>query len=709
MKSFKKKMVGVLSLIFLSFTSMTVAYASDENTSHLLLEKSNIEITKGQVYDLSTDDSANAIKALTEGTIVIQYTSTGDNQYQSLFSVSNSTAGNENRHFHIYITPSGTLGMELRNTDSVFKYTMSRAEALRVLYKGSNAKNTIAFKADSSTGDYKLFANGELISTLNKSDFKFFNNITNLDKVSLGGTIRSGAVTYPFGGTIHDYKIYSNVLSDSELKSMTSETTYGTKIFNDEDTTNSNYFRIPSLLTLKSGTIVSAIDARFGGTHDSKSNIDTAFSKSLDGGATWSNPTLPLYFDDYASQKTDWPTDAAGRDLQISGSASFIDPVMVENSNTGRIFLFADAMPAGIGSSNATIGSGYKEINGQKYLKLRWYQDGSTVYNYTVRENGAIYDDRTNQPTEYTMNSNYEVLQNGTPLTVKQYQVRIENNTLTEEKTDKSVNMNVFYKDSYFKVLPTNYLAMKYSDDEGETWSSMVLLNTLKADSEKLLITGPGVGIQIKNGENKGRLVVPIYTITRAGFGVVYSDDNGITWNLSQGPNEGTAATAEAQVVEMPDGSLKVFERTGSGKIAMCTSLDGGVTWGNRVLIPEIVGTSYGTQVSAISYSKTIDGKPAIILSTPNSTNGRKDGRIRIGLITDTGASGFDKYRIDWSYNFAVDGADVGYSYSCLAELPDGNIGVLYEKYDSWSRSELHLKNVISYEEYTIDQLKNLN
>lgn len=707
MKNFKKKMVGILSLVFLFFTSMTVVHASDENTPHLILEKSNIEITKGQVYDLSSDDNINAIKSLTEGTIVIQYTSTCDNQYQSLFSVSNSTAGNENRHFHIYITPSGTLGMELRNTDSVFKYTMSRAEALRVLYKGSNAKNTIAFKADSSTGDYKLFTNGELISTLKKSDFKFFNDITNLDKISLGGTIRAGAVNYPFGGTIYDCKIYNNVLSDNELKSITSETNYGIKIFNDEDTTNSNYFRIPSLLTLKSGTIVSAIDARYGGTHDSKSNIDTAFSKSLDEGATWSNPILPLYFDDYASQKTDWPTDSTGRDLQINGSASFIDPVMVENAETGRIFLFADAMPAGIGSSNATIGSGYKEINGQKYLKLRWYQDGSNIYNYTVRENGTIYDDTTGQPTEYTINSDYEVLQNGIPFTVKQYQVRIENNTLIEEKTDKDVNMNVFYKDSYFKVLPTSYLAMKYSDDEGETWSPMALLNTLKSDSEKLLITGPGVGIQIKNGENKGRLVVPIYTITSAGFGIIYSDDNGITWEISHGPNEGTAATAESQVVEMPDGSLKIFERTGSGKIAMCTSLDGGETWENRVLIPEIVSTSYGTQVSAISYSKTIDEKQAIILSTPNSTTGRKDGRIRIGLITDTGVTGVDKYKVDWTYDFAVDGTDVGYSYSCLTELPNGNIGVLYEKYDSWSRSELHLKNVISYEEYTIDELKN--
>lgn len=57
-------------------------------------------------------------------------------------------------------------------------------------------------------------------------------------------------------------------------------------------------------------------------------------------------------------------------------------------------------------------------------------------------------------------------------------------------------------------------------------------------------------------------------------------------------------------------------------------------------------------------------------------------------------------------YCYSVDTPQMGYSYSCLTELPDGKVGLLYEKYDSWSRNELHLKNILKYEKFTIDELK---
>ena len=97
-------------------------------------------ITEGTVYDLTSDSAADTILNLTDGTVVIRYTSSSTQKYQSLFSVSNSTTGNENRHFHIYVTPSGVLGMELRNTDSVFKYTMSASGAVT-----HGSENIIAF------------------------------------------------------------------------------------------------------------------------------------------------------------------------------------------------------------------------------------------------------------------------------------------------------------------------------------------------------------------------------------------------------------------------------------------------------------------------------------------------------------------------------------------------------------------------------------
>lgn len=604
--------------------------------------KDNVSVSAGSVVDLTSE--ASGVLGMTEGTILVRYTSTSSNAYQSLFSVSNSTSGNQDRHFHLYVTPGGVLGFELRNTDAVMKYTGSRASAVRVSYLEEPAVNTVAFRADAGAGTYTLFANGQKLTTVSVNDFKFFTDITGANTVSLGGTLRNGAVSYPFGGTIAHFEITSTVLSDEELIAATDDTTYGSLIFSDSDTTLSNYFRIPSLLTLESGTVVAAADARYGGTHDSKSNIDTAFSRSTDGGVTWSDPILPLCFDDYAAQRVDWPTEVGLRDLQIQGSASFIDPVMVQDAESGRLFLFADVMPAGIGSSNASVGNGYKTIDGQQYLKLRWHEDGSNAYNYSVRENGVIYNDTTNQPTEYTMNADFELLKNGTPLTVKQYSVSFSGSQLLETPTDVDVAMNVFYKDSYFKVFPTAYLGMTYSDDGGNTW------------------------------------------------------------NYAAADNFSSGATAEAQIVEMPNGMLIAYVRTSSGYIAERRSVDGGVTWTAGTPVSGVSTTSYGTQMSVLRYSGLVDGKPAIIMSTPNSTSGRNTGVLRVGLITDTGAEGVDRYTIDWAYTYTVDGS-VGYSYSCLAELPDGKIGLLYEKYDSWSRDQLHMKNVLPFETYTISQL----
>lgn len=674
---------------------------------NILLDKSDISITSGSKYDLSSESSATQIKTLDEGTILISYTSTSTAGIQTLFSIGNSTSGNANRHFHVYITNTGLLGMELRNTDTEFKYTLNRPASLQGKYHGENAVNTVAFKADKTSGSYKLFANGELVATLDSSSYKFVNDITGVDNIALGATARSGSNAYPFGGMIHNVKVYDGPLSDEALIQATAVTTYGTKVFHSDDSTNANYYRIPAMLTLKSGTVVSSIDARYGGTHDARSNIDIAFSKSLDGGETWSQPSLPLVFDDYEAQAVEWPRDAVGKNVQISKSAAFIDSVLMQDSDSGRLFLFADAFPSGIGFNNSQAGSGFKEINGNKYIKLRKTGDAANTYNYSIRENGVIYDDLKNIPTDYSVDGDYRIKQNGVYLTQKQYRVYFQGTTLIEEKTNTDINMSVFYEDSLFRVLSTNYLVMKYSDDEGETWSDMHLLGKFRDPSQRNVLFGPGIGTQIKNGPYAGRMLVSAYNSISGDYGYLYSDDNGENWDFVNTSLGGSGNFAEAQIVEFPNGDLRTYMRTNVGKIGYITSVDGGMTWNSTSYIPDINVVSYGTQLAVINYSQQIDGKDAIIMSTPTTTNGRRAGKILIGLITDTGLSGYDKYSVNWTYEYEIDYATYGFSYSSLTELPNHDIGILYEKYDSWSRDELHLKNVMRYESYTIDELTN--
>lgn len=673
-----------------------------------VFRKEDQKIAVGSPVELSTKDYAEKLMKLEEGTILVHYTSTSDQAIQSLFSVSNAKAGHENRHFHVYIRPEGVLGCEIRN-ESAMNYGFKAANAVKADYKGKPAENIIALQADKEKGTYQLFANGEKVLTVDAAalgGYRFISEITGLDTVSLGATKRGGINKYTFGGNIHKIEVYETPLTDEELIEETKKTAYPElqQIFHKNDGTGANYYRIPALLTLKSGTVISAADARFGGTHDSPNNIDIAVARSEDGGKNWSKPELPFHYEDYEDNTLEIPV---GTQTRVNQSASFIDPVLLQDEETERVFLISDAMAAGYGSPQAVTGSGYKEIQGKKYLKLQ--KAGETDYNYTVRENGVIYNDTTNQPTEYSLNSNFEILKDNVLQTVKQKSSRFDptngSGQLVTDETDKDVPMNIMYADAVFKALPTTWLYMKYSDDDGKTWSDPILLNGMvKAEDSRVLVTGPGRGMQIKNGEYKGRLIVPVYDTAQSG--IIYSDDHGATWNYAKGPSTKKAAMSESQIVEMPDGTLRVYARSTGSKIAEAVSLDGGKTWTEAAYVPGMTQPGWGSQLSVIRYGGLIEGKPALIMSTPAGVgNYRRDGRVKIGLITDTGKEGSEKYKIDWTYDYSVDSKNAGFAYSCLSELPNHQIGLMYEKYDSYNPAELHSQDIMKYEELSLSEL----
>ena len=123
---------------------------------------------------------------------------------------------------------------------------------------------------------------------------------------------------------------------------------------------------------------------------------------------------------------------------------------------------------------------------------------GESDYNYTIRENGVIYNDTTNSATEYSVNGNYELYKNGVALTVKQKSASYNGSSIVVSTTNKDVKMNVFYDSADFVVLPTTWLCMKYSDDDGDTWSDPIFLNgQVKNDPERIMIVGPGRGTQL--------------------------------------------------------------------------------------------------------------------------------------------------------------------------------------------------------------------
>lgn len=127
------------------------------------------------------------------------------------------------------------------------------------------------------------------------------------------------------------------------------------------------------------------------------------------------------------------------------------------------------------------------------------------------------------------------------------------------------------------------------SNDHGVTWSRPIeITSTTKDPSWTWYATGPGVGIQIKNGPHKGRLVIPCdhnyddegEKKHLSGSHAIYSDDHGKSWKLGAPIRP---RVNECQVAELFDGrgTLLMNMRSNHGRNvrAQATSTDGGATW----------------------------------------------------------------------------------------------------------------------------------
>lgn len=431
---------------------------------------------------------------------------------------------------------------------------------------------------------------------------------------------------------------------DSEAKAAVTTSTMGSKPA-DGTTMNqpfkagtggSQNFRIPAMVTLSDGTIVAATDARWDTTTDGY-GLDTIVSRSTDGGATW-NYTFANYLGDNGN-------------VSNSNSTAFIDPALTVTADD-TIYMLVDLYPAGGIISSISNGTGY---NSAGKLML---SNGGSNYGYYL-DNGKIY---SNNGTEVS------------GLQVDDYF------NLTGTYQNQSYDTNLFFNDSPFKVLKTSYLYLTKSTDGGATWSAPTMLNSqVKNSSDKFYGVGPGRGLTTRLDNGTERIIFPCYTYTSddGNTSVIYSDDGGQTWTRSKNiPDQ----TSEATLTEV-NGKIYMFTRHGGYYV----SEDHGATWGSR---QNVSGISYTTscQMNAITYSKKIDGKDAILLSA--GTNGRKNGKIFVGLVQGDGS-------INWEYNYPVNNGE--YQYSCMSELNDGTVALLYE---NGSASE-------KFEKYSIEKITN--
>jgi sialidase-1 len=223
-----------------------------------------------------------------------------------------------------------------------------------------------------------------------------------------------------------------------------------------------------------------------------------------------------------------------------------------------------------------------------------------------------------------------------------------------------------------------------HSDDDGVTWAKPVdVTRQVKRPTEVTsTASGPGIGIQLARGAHAGRILMPFNEGPYGKWKVyaVISDDEGKSWRYGETAKEGTKGFAnEVQFVELNDGSVMLNARNQGGdklrKIAI--SRDGGETWSAT--------QTHAALIEPVCQASLLRHSDVFIFSNPASQTARTNGTIR--LSRDEGKT--------WPVSRVLYPGSFG--YSCLASLPDGSIGCLFER-DGSKR--------ISFARFTIDWIE---
>ncbi len=216
------------------------------------------------------------------------------------------------------------------------------------------------------------------------------------------------------------------------------------------------------------------------------------------------------------------------------------------------------------------------------------------------------------------------------------------------------------------------------SDDDGRTWAApREITRAVKRPEAGSLASGPGVGIQLRRGAHRGRLVIPCNEGPWGDWHVyaAFSDDGGATWRYGEpAPSPGPGMGNEVQVAERADGTLLLNARNQDGARCrkLATSGDGGATW--SPLSDEPALPDPRCQGSILRYTDPLDGQRSrLLFANAASPTRRENGTVRLSY--DDGAT--------WPVSRVLHAGP--FAYSCLTVLPDGTIGLLYEK-DGYAR-----------------------
>ena len=658
-------------------------YARDIANATPVVEKEDVETNSenGQRVDLASE--LDTLKKLQNATIHMEFKPDAKAPaFYNLFSVSSDKKKDE--YFTMAVLNNTALieGRDANGAQFYDKYTDAPLQVRPGQW------NSVTFTVEKPTeelpsGRVRLYVNGVLSRTSLKSGH-FIKDMPDVTHAQIGATKRASNTVWGSNLQVRNLTVYDRALTPDEVQTrsqlfergdLEKKLPEGAKISEKEDVFEGGMhnqpnkdgiksYRIPALLKTDKGTLIAGADERR--LHSSDwGDIGMVVRRSEDKGKTWSDRVTITNLRD----------NPKASDPSI-GSPVNIDMVLVQDPETKRIFSIYDMFPEGKGIFGMADQreEAYKQIDGKTYQIL--YKEGEDG-SYTIRENGTVYTP-DGKPTDY----------------------RVVVDPVKPSYSDKGdlyqgdqLLGNIYFtsnKTSPFRVAKDSYLWMSYSDDDGKTWSApQDITPMVKADWMKFLGVGPGVGITLRTGPHKGRIVVPVYTTNRANHlngsqssRIIYSDDHGKTWHMGGGVNDnrtlydGTvvdsstmsnyyAQNTEASVVQLNNGDLKLFMRGLTGDLQVATSHDGGLTWDNHVErydVPDVY-------VQMAATHTVQNGKEYILLANANGP-GRKNGYIRVARVEEDG-------QLTWLHHHLIQEGE--YAYNSLQQIGPDEFGLLYE------------------------------
>ena len=194
-------------------------------------------------------------------------------------------------------------------------------------------------------------------------------------------------------------------------------------------------------------------------------------------------------------------------------------------------------------------------------------------------------------------------------------------------------------------------LLLRRSHDNGDTW-----------EPQEILRTGDGF-----EGFGDPSFIIDHDQITAA---VAFSDDQGATWALSAPIGVGTD---ESAVAALADGRLLMHSRSVGHRLASYSE-DGGATWSTPQPINGLPDPSDNGSLIVLGQAADECGPRAALLASSN---------LDLSLRRNTALSISHDGGETWPHQLVLQPGSS--AYSCAAQLPNGRIGVLYEK-DAYTR-----------------------